>query len=68
MKSPRYITIVLIHWLLHAYGIVSLTDLQPRLAGLCALLAPVPTVFYVATMPFTDPIRRHGRGLQAMNA
>ena len=50
--------IVLGHWLLHAYGLVAVTQLsRPLLDGLLLLLVPVPTVFYIITVRFTDPSR-----------
>ena len=54
----RSAVIVLGHWLLHAYGIVAVTQLsRPLLHSLMLLLVPFPTVFYIVTVKFTDPAR-----------
>ncbi|KAF7280044.1 JNK1/MAPK8-associated membrane protein [Rhynchophorus ferrugineus] len=52
----RNIIILLGHWCLHAYGIISITQLtQPVVHGLLMLLVPLPALFYVFTAKFTDP-------------
>ena len=46
------------HWLLHAYGLVAVTELKKislHLSLLC--LVPVPALFYILTARFTDPAR-----------
>ncbi|KAF0310631.1 JNK1/MAPK8-associated membrane protein [Amphibalanus amphitrite] len=54
----RSAVIVLGHWLLHAYGLVAVTQLsRPLLHSLMLLLVPFPTVFYIITVRFTDPAR-----------
>ncbi|KAL1131325.1 hypothetical protein AAG570_010943 [Ranatra chinensis] len=60
VSDIRNIVIVIGHWLVHAYGIVALTQMtQPvfHLSLLC--LVPVPALFYVATARFTDPHKLH---------
>ncbi|XP_050315740.1 JNK1/MAPK8-associated membrane protein [Anthonomus grandis grandis] len=56
VTQPRNVVIVLGHWGLHAYGIISLTQMQdPLMNGLLLLLVPLPAVFYIFTARFTDP-------------
>jgi len=54
LASPSAACLLLGHWLLHAYAIVSLAELvgQPWLASLCALV-PLPALFYALTAPFS---------------
>ncbi|CAG9765977.1 unnamed protein product [Ceutorhynchus assimilis] len=56
LTQPRNIVIVLGHWCLHAYGIISLTQLaDPLMHSLLLSLVPLPAVFYILTARFTDP-------------
>ncbi|XP_030763417.1 JNK1/MAPK8-associated membrane protein [Sitophilus oryzae] len=58
VTQPRNIVILLGHWCLHAYGIISITQLnQPLLHSLLMLLVPLPALFYVFTSRFTDPAK-----------
>ncbi|KAH1007865.1 hypothetical protein HUJ04_005047 [Dendroctonus ponderosae] len=51
ITQPRNIVIVLGHWCLHAYGIISLTQLdKPLMHGLLLLLVPLPALFYIFTV------------------
>ncbi|XP_023022504.2 JNK1/MAPK8-associated membrane protein isoform X2 [Leptinotarsa decemlineata] len=60
VSEPRNVVILLGHWCLHAYGIVSLTQLSnPHLHPLLILLVPLPAAFYVLTARFTDPNKSH---------
>ncbi|XP_063222209.1 JNK1/MAPK8-associated membrane protein-like [Bacillus rossius redtenbacheri] len=60
VKEPRNLLILLGHWLLHAYGIVSITQLRdPVLHGSLLALVPLPAVFYVLTARYTDPSKVH---------
>lgn len=56
----RNLVILLGHWVLHAYGIIAITELRhlPFHAGLIAL-TPVPAAFYILTARFTDPHKLH---------
>jgi JNK1/MAPK8-associated membrane protein len=56
----RNIIILLGHWLLHAYGISSITPLD-KVASYWAffVLVPLPAVFYILTAKFTDPKKVH---------
>ncbi|RWS01263.1 JNK1/MAPK8-associated membrane protein-like protein [Dinothrombium tinctorium] len=55
-KDARSIIIILGHWLLHAFGIISLTELKnPLNNSLFLLLIPLPALFYILTSTFTDP-------------
>jgi len=56
----RNLVILVLHWALHAYGIIAITELRnvPFHAGLIAL-APLPAIFYVLTARFTDPNKLH---------
>lgn len=51
----RNLLIILFHWSLHAFGIVSLTGLTSRESYLYFLLIPTPMLFYIATSKFTHP-------------
>nr|XP_022904523.1 JNK1/MAPK8-associated membrane protein isoform X1 [Onthophagus taurus]XP_022904524.1 JNK1/MAPK8-associated membrane protein isoform X1 [Onthophagus taurus] len=57
---PRNMIIVIGHWIMHAYGIISITQLtNPTDHALLILLIPVPTLFYICTAKFTDPSKFH---------
>lgn len=48
------------HWLLHAYGIIAITQLQdPILHSSLVALVPLPALFYILTARFTDPSKLH---------
>ncbi|XP_005102547.1 JNK1/MAPK8-associated membrane protein isoform X2 [Aplysia californica] len=52
----RSLTILLGHWVVHAYGIVAITQLgQPSFHAPLIALVPFPTLFYIVTVRFTDP-------------
>lgn len=51
----RNFSIVFFHWSLHAFGIISLTELKRSTDFLFFLLIPFPTFFYILTAKFTDP-------------
>ncbi|ELU02906.1 hypothetical protein CAPTEDRAFT_151190 [Capitella teleta] len=56
VKDPRNIAILLCHWLLHAFGIVAVTQLQqPTFHAPFLCLIPFPALFYLMTVKFTDP-------------
>ncbi|XP_064600207.1 JNK1/MAPK8-associated membrane protein-like [Liolophura sinensis] len=56
VKSPRNLTILLGHWMLHAFGIVAVTELRdPGFHSLFIMLVPFPALFYILTVRFTDP-------------
>ncbi|CAG9862108.1 unnamed protein product [Phyllotreta striolata] len=56
LLEPRNLVILLGHWCLHAYGIISLTQLEDlSIHGPLILLVPIPAVFYILTSKFTDP-------------
>uniref|UniRef100_A0A0K2TXC8 JNK1/MAPK8associated membrane proteinlike [Megachile rotundata] n=1 Tax=Lepeophtheirus salmonis TaxID=72036 RepID=A0A0K2TXC8_LEPSM len=54
--DSRNAVILVGHWLIHAFGILSITRLKdPSLhASLCTLV-PLPAVFYIITSKFTHP-------------
>lgn len=55
-SDTRNVIILLGHWCLHAYGIISITQLtNPTLHSLMILLVPLPALFYIFTAKFTDP-------------
>lgn len=57
-SDSRNIIILLGHWCLHAYGIISITQLtNPTLHVSLILLVPIPALFYICTSKFTDPNR-----------
>lgn len=52
----RNLTIMIGHWILHCYGIISLTELkQPDFHVPLLLLVFFPVLFYVCTTKFTNP-------------
>lgn len=54
--DPRNVIILIGHWLLHAYGIIAITQLtNPVVHALLILLVPLPALFYIFTARFTDP-------------
>ncbi|XP_061721363.1 JNK1/MAPK8-associated membrane protein [Cydia pomonella] len=56
IANPRNLVILIGHWLVHAYGIISLTGLK----DLWYLnLVPAPALFYILTAQFTDPMKIH---------
>lgn len=56
ITNPRNLVILIGHWLVHAYGIISLTGLK----DLWYLgLVPAPALFYMLTAQFTDPMKIH---------
>lgn len=55
-KDSRNLTILIAHWILHCYGIISLTELkEPKLHAPLLLLSFFPVIFYVCTTKFTNP-------------
>ena len=57
-KGDRSTVILLGHWLLHAFGILAITQLDDNnlkrdLSLLC--LIPLPSLFYISTARFSDP-------------
>lgn len=55
-SDSRNVVILVGHWCLHAYGIISITQLtNPTLHCLMILLVPLPALFYILTAKFTDP-------------
>lgn len=60
VTEVRNVVILLGHWLLHAYGIVSITGLKdPVFHGALLTLVPAPAAFYILTSRFTDPMKIH---------
>lgn len=61
--DTRNLVILLGHWCLHAYGIISVTELKQMNLDLPLLcLVPVPAIFYILTARFTDPASITGAG------
>lgn len=54
--DARNLIILVGHWILHAYAIISMTQLT-NLTFHLSLLAtvPLPVFFYICTVKFTDP-------------
>lgn len=57
-KGDRSTVILLGHWMLHAFGILAITQLDDNnlkrdLSLLC--LIPLPSLFYISTARFSDP-------------
>lgn len=56
LTNPRNLTIILCHWVMHAYGIISITQFtDPSFHGPLLCLVPFPAIFYVITVKFTNP-------------
>lgn len=54
--DARNLIILVGHWILHAYAIVSMTQLTDMTFHLSLLaLVPLPVLFYICTVKFTDP-------------
>ncbi|CAH1793123.1 unnamed protein product [Owenia fusiformis] len=54
--NPRNIFIILGHWVIHAFGIVAVTQFkEPLLHGPLLLVIPVPAIYYLLTVKFTEP-------------
>ncbi|XP_076666384.1 JNK1/MAPK8-associated membrane protein [Andrena cerasifolii] len=60
VSDLKNIIVILGHWLLHAYGIVAVTTLRELSfhPGMIALV-PLPALFYIVTVRFTDPHKLH---------
>ncbi|XP_071962366.1 JNK1/MAPK8-associated membrane protein-like [Antedon mediterranea] len=57
-RGKRNIIILLLHWLIHAYGIISFTELQNLKVHLPLLiLVIVPSLFFVLTFKLSEPTR-----------
>lgn len=56
ITNTRNLIILVGHWLIHAYGIISLTGFR-ELWYLS--LVPAPALFYILTAQFTDPMKIH---------
>ncbi|XP_061600087.1 JNK1/MAPK8-associated membrane protein [Cololabis saira] len=58
VAQKKRVVVLLSHWLLHGYGIVSISLLdQLELTLPLLALVPGPTLFYIATATFTKPSR-----------
>ncbi|XP_017295067.1 JNK1/MAPK8-associated membrane protein [Kryptolebias marmoratus] len=58
LAKKKRLVVLLSHWLLHAYGIISISLLDRLELSLPLLaLVPGPTLFYIATAKFTKPSR-----------
>lgn len=56
LKDKRNVAVILGHWILHAYCIVAITQLSnPTFHAPLIALVPLPTLFYIVTVNFTDP-------------
>jgi hypothetical protein len=57
----RNVGIILCHWFLHGYGIISITQLTDLKRDMSLLaLVPTPAILYIITVNFTDPVKLHG--------
>lgn len=56
LTNVRNLIILLGHWLVHAYGIISLTGFKELWY---LTLVPAPALFYILTAQFTDPMKIH---------
>ena len=56
VKNARDFVILIGHWLLHAFGILAITQTVNAMSLGLLCLVPLPALFYVATSKFTDPV------------
>uniref|UniRef100_A0A8C5PDP3 JNK1/MAPK8-associated membrane protein n=1 Tax=Leptobrachium leishanense TaxID=445787 RepID=A0A8C5PDP3_9ANUR len=60
MVKMKRLVVLLSHWLIHAYGIISISRVDRLERDLLLLaLVPGPTLFYLLTAKFTDPSLIH---------
>jgi len=60
-RDSRSAMILIGHWLLHAFGIIAIAQERDHNLYLPMLgLVPVPALFYIATVRFSDPDNFHG--------
>ncbi|CAG7836150.1 unnamed protein product [Allacma fusca] len=58
VKDWRNLGIILCHWFLHGYGIISITELKNFYRDLWLLsLVPLPALLYIFTVNFSDPAK-----------
>lgn len=58
VAKKKRLVVLFSHWLLHAYGIISISRLDKLEQDLPLLaLVPGPALFYIATAKFTEPSR-----------
>ncbi|KAG8013447.1 JNK1/MAPK8-associated membrane protein, partial [Nibea albiflora] len=58
VAKKKRLVVLFSHWLLHAYGIISISRLDKLEQDLlCWPSCPVPALFYIATAKFTEPSR-----------
>ena len=52
----KNLVIIVGHWILHAYGIIAITQLtKPEFHASLLVLTIFPTIFYIVTCKFSDP-------------
>ncbi|XP_023940376.2 JNK1/MAPK8-associated membrane protein [Bicyclus anynana] len=56
LTNVRNLIILIGHWIIHAYGIISLTGFKELWY---LTLVPAPALFYILTAQFTDPLKIH---------
>lgn len=54
LRNTRFACIIFGHWILHAYGLLSLSNFRLH-PFLIPILVPLPSLFYVFTAKYTDP-------------
>ncbi|XP_057338396.1 JNK1/MAPK8-associated membrane protein [Microplitis mediator] len=60
VSDVRNVIVILGHWLLHGYGIMSVATLRGvNIHPSMLLLVPLPAFFYILTARFTDPHKLH---------
>ena len=60
ISDIRSIVVILGHWLLHGYGIMAIATLRGiSIHPAMLALVPLPAVFYILTVKFTDPHKVH---------
>nr|XP_031833682.1 JNK1/MAPK8-associated membrane protein isoform X2 [Nomia melanderi] len=60
VSNMKNVIVILGHWLLHGYGIVSIATLYGlNIHPAMLALVPLPALFYILTARFTDPEKLH---------
>ena len=56
VSNARDFVILVGHWLLHAFGVLAITQAVDAMSLGLLCLVQLPALYYVATSKFTDPV------------
>lgn len=60
VSDVKNVMCILGHWLLHGYGMIALATLREiSIHPWMLILVPLPAIFYILTVRFTDPHKLH---------